>query len=113
MLALPEDMLAEMVTVPDGRRFVPTQASPSEAQLRQMHAMLLDARNPLLLLGSSNWTAAGREAVAAGVDTVLVVGGSIFRRGGCRSRGGGGGGLSRSHATTSSATATSNLTPKP
>ncbi|MBA3478691.1 MAG: thiamine pyrophosphate-binding protein [Lautropia sp.] len=64
VLALPEDMLAEIATVPDGRRFTAIQAAPSTSQLRRMHAMLAAAQNPLLLIGGSNWSNAGREAVA-------------------------------------------------
>ena len=63
VLALPEDVLAEVATVPDASPFVATQACAGEAQLRQMHAMLTAARQPLLLLGGSDWSSAGREAV--------------------------------------------------
>jgi len=63
VLALPEDMLAEVVSVPDALCFSPTQAGPSARQLQQMHQLVADARRPLLLLGGSNWSSAGRAAV--------------------------------------------------
>ncbi|HZH07462.1 MAG TPA: thiamine pyrophosphate-binding protein, partial [Lautropia sp.] len=63
VLALPEDMLAEIVTVPDGQCFNAAQAGPSASQLRKMHEILVAARRPLLLLGGSHWSSAGREAV--------------------------------------------------
>jgi acetolactate synthase-1/2/3 large subunit len=63
VLALPEDMLGQIATVPDGRHFAAAQASPSAAQLQRMHRMLAAAQRPLLLLGGSIWTQAGREAV--------------------------------------------------
>jgi acetolactate synthase-1/2/3 large subunit len=63
VLALPEDVLAETATVPDAARFEPAQAFAAEGQLRRMHAMLMAARQPLLLLGGSDWSSAGREAV--------------------------------------------------
>jgi acetolactate synthase-1/2/3 large subunit len=65
VLALPEDMLAEIATVPDGRRYTAMQAAPSQPQLRRMHEMLLAAQNPLLMVGGSSWSDAGRAAVAA------------------------------------------------
>ena len=63
VLALPEDVLAEVATVADAAPFAPAQACAGTAQLRQMHAMLAAASQPLLLLGGSGWSDAGREAV--------------------------------------------------
>src|SRR5690606_16140213 len=63
VLALPEDVLAEVAVVPDAKPFVPAQACASEGQLRQMHQMMLAARQPLLLVGGSAWSNEGREAV--------------------------------------------------
>ena len=63
VLALPEDVLAEVADVPDALPFVPAQACAAAAQMRQVHEMLVAARQPLLLLGGSAWSSAGREAV--------------------------------------------------
>ncbi len=63
VLALPEDVLAEVATVPDAAPFAPTQACAGTAQLRQMHAMVQAARQPLLLLGGSAWSETARQAV--------------------------------------------------
>jgi acetolactate synthase-1/2/3 large subunit len=57
VLALPEDMLVAQAAVADTRRYQPTQAAPSAAQIDQLRAMLATARNPLLLLGGGTWTA--------------------------------------------------------
>ncbi|WP_338770863.1 thiamine pyrophosphate-binding protein [Massilia sp. METH4] len=56
VLALPEDMLVTQAAVADTRRYQPVQASPSQAQIDTLRAMLADARRPLLLLGGSGWT---------------------------------------------------------
>lgn len=57
VLALPEDMLVRQAAVADTRRYQPVQASPSQAQVDTLRAMLAGARRPLLLLGGSGWTA--------------------------------------------------------
>ena len=64
VLALPEDTLSAVAEVPDARRYAPAQAAPSAGQMQQMHEVLLASQRPLLLLGSSVWSGAGREAVA-------------------------------------------------
>ncbi|GGY50544.1 thiamine pyrophosphate-binding protein [Pseudoduganella albidiflava] len=56
VLALPEDMLVRQAAVADTRRYQPVQASPSQAQVDTLRAMLAGARRPLLLLGGSGWT---------------------------------------------------------
>jgi acetolactate synthase-1/2/3 large subunit len=55
VLALPEDMLVSQATVADTRSYVPTQGSPSSAQIAQLRGMLAEAKRPLLLLGGGGW----------------------------------------------------------
>jgi len=55
VLALPEDMLAQVVDVVDTRHYTPVQASASPQQLAQFSAMLAAAQRPLLLIGGSGW----------------------------------------------------------
>ena len=57
VLALPEDMLVSQAAVADTRSYVPTQASPSAAQIAQLRTMLSEAKRPLLLLGGGGWNA--------------------------------------------------------
>jgi acetolactate synthase-1/2/3 large subunit len=57
VLALPEDMLTTKAAVADTRAYLPTQASPSAAQIAQLRQMLSEARRPLLLLGGGGWNA--------------------------------------------------------
>ncbi len=64
VLALPEDMLAEEATVPDGRRYAPAQAAPSPDAMRAFAALLDAASRPLLLVGGSAWSGEGRAALA-------------------------------------------------
>ncbi|WBS03969.1 thiamine pyrophosphate-binding protein [Pseudoduganella sp. SL102] len=64
VLALPEDMLVRQAAVADTRRYQPVQASPSQAQVDTLRAMLAEARRPLLLLGGSGWTAQASADIA-------------------------------------------------
>jgi len=56
VLALPEDMLVARAEVADTRRYQPTQAAPSAAQIDQLRTLLTGAKQPLLLLGGGTWT---------------------------------------------------------
>jgi acetolactate synthase I/II/III large subunit len=55
VLALPEDMLTTEVAVRDALKAQPIQASASEAQLKQLHVLLANAKRPLVLLGGYGW----------------------------------------------------------
>ncbi|NNG25553.1 thiamine pyrophosphate-binding protein [Telluria aromaticivorans] len=55
VLALPEDMLITEAAVADTRRYQPVQASPSQAQIDTLRAMLVEATRPVLLLGGGTW----------------------------------------------------------
>jgi acetolactate synthase-1/2/3 large subunit len=57
VLALPEDMLTTMAAVADTGRYQPTQGAPSQPQMAQLRAMLVEAKKPLVLLGGGGWNA--------------------------------------------------------
>ncbi|MDM5176448.1 thiamine pyrophosphate-binding protein [Massilia sp. DJPM01] len=57
VLALPEDMLIDLASVADTRRYQPVQASPSGAQIATLREMLASAKKPLVLLGGASWNA--------------------------------------------------------
>lgn len=56
VLALPEDMLTQTATVPDGERYKRIAAHPGPADLRRLREMLARAERPLVILGGSGWT---------------------------------------------------------
>jgi len=62
VLALPEDMLVEQVTVPDARPFQAVRAGVSDDTLDKFRSLLAAAKHPLVILGGSGWT---REACIA------------------------------------------------
>ncbi len=55
VLALPEDMLTRVATVANTIAAVPMQASPSRAQLDQLHTLIQSAKRPLVIAGGPGW----------------------------------------------------------
>jgi acetolactate synthase-1/2/3 large subunit len=80
VLALPEDMLLETVSVPNAKRYLPTEAAPCAAAISELKALLQAAERPFVLLGGSGWTsqAAADLEVFAGRYHLPV--GCSFRR---------------------------------
>jgi acetolactate synthase-1/2/3 large subunit len=65
VLALPEDMLSEIVTVPDLLPRPIARPAPSPDAVTQLGEMLANAEKPLLLVGGPGWSAeCGEKAMA-------------------------------------------------
>ena len=65
VIALSEEMQRDLVSVPDVPRAPVAAPMPDPAAIARLDALLAQARRPLLLLGGSGWTPAGRAAIAA------------------------------------------------
>ena len=65
VLSLPEDVLTEVVTVPDALCFQPVQASPGSRQMQELEQMLRQARRPLMIVGGGTWCSEAK----AGIET--------------------------------------------
>ena len=61
VLALPEDMLAERVDVPDASPYAPAQAAPAEADLERVRRLLAAAERPLVVVGGQPWSGEARR----------------------------------------------------
>ena len=61
VLALPEDMLTDLVSVPDAPRYRRSASAPTQEAMEGLAAELQRAERPLLVLGGGGWT---REASA-------------------------------------------------
>ncbi|MES5487187.1 thiamine pyrophosphate-binding protein [Bradyrhizobium sp. INPA03-11B] len=57
VLALPEDMLLDVVAVDDGIPYQVPQPHPSDEDMQRIAALLTKARRPLMILGGSGWSA--------------------------------------------------------
>jgi acetolactate synthase-1/2/3 large subunit len=64
VLALPEDMLADMVSVPDTPPYQRISLNPSAADMASLGQRLANAKKPLLVLGGGAWTRRASETLA-------------------------------------------------
>ncbi|MEZ5826267.1 MAG: thiamine pyrophosphate-binding protein [Geminicoccaceae bacterium] len=79
-LALPEDMLAEMVETADGRPYRTVESWPSPGDLEELRQAIAAAKKPLLLLGGGGWNEAAREHVRSFVEAFDMPTAVGFRR---------------------------------
>ena len=63
VLALPEDMLTTLTAAPVLPRVQPVRAWPAPGALRDLRALLLASRSPLMLVGGSGWDAEAAQAL--------------------------------------------------
>jgi len=65
VLALPEDVLAEVADVPDASPYAPAQAAPGAEELTAARDLLAAAERPLAIVGGQPWSADAGDALAA------------------------------------------------
>ena len=65
VLALPEDVLADVAEVPDASPYAPAQAAPGTDELTAARELLASAERPLAIVGGQPWSADAGEALAA------------------------------------------------
>ena len=63
VIALSEEMQKRQVAVRDINRIATAPAYPDPAAMRRMAGLLAESRRPLVVLGGSGWSAAGRGAI--------------------------------------------------
>jgi acetolactate synthase-1/2/3 large subunit len=80
LLALPEDLLYEEVTVADTLPYQPTQAHPGVRDLATLRSMLASARKPFVLLGGGGWNAEACADIRAFAERFELPVGTGFRR---------------------------------
>jgi acetolactate synthase I/II/III large subunit len=79
VVALPEDMLASQVDVPDARPHRAVAVTPGERELARLGELLAEAERPLIVVGEGGWTARTGEDVAAFAETQRVPVAASFR----------------------------------
>jgi acetolactate synthase I/II/III large subunit len=72
VLSLPEDVLAEVTSVPDACPATVVQAWPSPGQLAELRRLLVGSRRPLLLAGGPGWTAPAAADLRAFAEASLL-----------------------------------------
>ncbi|HWA51167.1 MAG TPA: thiamine pyrophosphate-binding protein [Dongiaceae bacterium] len=79
VLALPEDMLTDRVSVADAGRYKPAQPSPSAAQMQELRDRLSKAKRPLMVLGGGGWSAQAVADIRAFAEAMNLPTGCSFR----------------------------------
>lgn len=80
VVALPEDMLTELASVPDARPYTVPAPSPSPADVDAVLDMLASAKRPLLIAGGSRWTETATESLVALAERLALPVAVSFRR---------------------------------
>lgn len=80
VIALPEDMLTDLVTVADARPYSATKPEISTASLEALKAEISSAERPLLLLGGSGWSDESAAAITRFAETNKIPVATSFRR---------------------------------
>ncbi len=80
VLALPEDMLAAEVDVPDAEPFHVVQPHPGAGQIESLRGLLERAERPFVILGGAGWTPRAAQDLRAFVEANELTAGAAFRR---------------------------------
>ena len=80
VIALPEDMLTDQVTVEDARPYTATAAGLSAASIEAIKAELKAAKRPLMLVGGSGWSDESATAITRFAEANNIPVTCSFRR---------------------------------
>ena len=80
VIALPEDMLVELATVPDAPRYTPVDCGPTAAQMAGLAERLAQAKSPVAILGGTRWDATSVREFAAFAERLQLPVAVSFRR---------------------------------
>src|SRR5256714_10476935 len=58
VIAVPEDMLVDRVSVPDAPAFMPLETSPGAAEMERLAQLIAGAKHPIMIAGGSRWSEA-------------------------------------------------------
>ena len=80
VIALPEDMLTERISVPDAPPCEPVETWPGATDMSRLQKLLWSAKRPVVLLGGSRWSAAAGAAVERFAERFALPVATTFRR---------------------------------
>ena len=80
VLALPEDMLRDVVDASDLKPMAPTQAAPAVGDLTKLAEMLARAERPVMMVGGSAWDDASARAIQSFAEEWQLPACCSFRR---------------------------------
>ncbi len=79
VIALPEDMLTEVVEVADAGPFKTVRPHPGPADMARLRSMLAGAARPFVILGGGGWSAAAVDDIKAFIEANELPVGCSFR----------------------------------
>ena len=79
VLALPEDMLTDMVDVADAGHFKTVRPYPGAAEMAELRERLSHAKRPLMILGGGGWDAKAVDDIRAFAEAMNLPVGCSFR----------------------------------
>src|SRR5262252_4411897 len=80
VIALPEDMLVELIAVPDAPAFEPVETWPGATDMSRLQKLIWAAQRPVVVLGGSRWSEAACAAVARFAERFALPVATSFRR---------------------------------
>ncbi|MGH6759981.1 MAG: thiamine pyrophosphate-binding protein [Phyllobacterium sp.] len=80
VLALPEDMLTDVVETVAAQAYQPVETAPSPATIDQLGALLAGAKKPFMILGGSRWSAKAVADITKFAENFDLPVGCSFRR---------------------------------
>lgn len=81
VIALPEDMLRERVSVPDAPPYEQVETWPGLTDMAKLQKLLWASKQPMIVLGGSRWSEAACAAVARFAERFDIPVATSFRRG--------------------------------
>jgi len=80
VIALPEDVLADIAAVADAPRVEPAQTWPGNADMMRLQSLLWAAKRPLLIAGGSGWSEKAAASLARFAERFNLPVATSFRR---------------------------------
>ena len=80
VIALPEDMLTDRVSVDDAPPFEPVETWPGLTDMTRLQKLLWSAKAPMVILGGSRWSQAASDAVGRFAERFALPVVTTFRR---------------------------------
>jgi acetolactate synthase-1/2/3 large subunit len=81
VIALPEDMLTERVSVADATAFTPAEIWPGASEMSRLQELLSAAKKPIALIGGSRWSEQATAAFMRFAERYALPVATTFRRG--------------------------------
>jgi acetolactate synthase-1/2/3 large subunit len=81
VIALPEDMLTERVSVADAPYVEAVETSPGAAEMAKLQKMLDEAKAPFIIVGGSRWSQAACDSLERFAQKFAIPVVTTFRRG--------------------------------